>query len=356
MKRIKRSLHKQKICNKIIDKNLSIEFIRSLYEVSTKDGMNLIMTHKAPIDKKPIAPIMLLHGLGQNRYTWTQTRRSLENYLVYNGFETFNVELRGHGLSRANGSDYAKYFSTYLQYDMPALITEIYEIALGQKLFIIGHSLGGSISYCVGSEFNKYLRGIISIAGPFNMAEGNLLLKAIAKISVFLHKKLLFLVPVEPEVFFIDFIGVIAQHGLFLLDHPKNIVPLQVWYPGSIERDILIERIIKGFDRTSVNVIRFFFEWGAKGHFASVSGNIKYEEKIKDLKCPILFIAGDRDYAVPAESIQEAYEKSGSKDKVFKIFGGEEPDLHFGHIDLINGKKAPEIVWPYINKWLKDRI
>jgi len=166
----------KKIYTEAVNFDKKTEFYRYIHEVMTEDGMTLIMTQKIPLHQKPLAPIMFVHGLGQNRFTWTQSRRSMENYFVSKGFQTFNLELRGHGLSRANGSDYPRRFETYLHYDLPAFIKAINEITNGQKIFYIGHSLGGTISYCISSQFQNYFAGIISIGGPFQMAKGNRLL------------------------------------------------------------------------------------------------------------------------------------------------------------------------------------
>jgi len=215
-------------------------------------------------DEKPVGTVMLVHGLGQNRYTWNLSKRSLENYLVANGFETFNVELRGHGLSRANEGEYPKRFNTYIRYDLPAYIRAIRELSEGRKIFYMGHSLGATISYCLGERFQKQLRGIISIGGPFHMAKGNFLLKNIAKTGVAIEKMVPSPLP-YPKAYYIHYIGAVAKIGLFVMDSPLYRIPLQVWHPGSMERDILKERITKGFDRTGMNIVRFMFKWGAKG-------------------------------------------------------------------------------------------
>lgn len=333
-----------------------IKYYRKIHEVTTKDGMNLIMTQKLPVDSKPKGFVMLVHGLGQNRYTWTLTKRSLENYLIDNGFSTFNIELRGHGLSRANGSEHPETFETYLNYDMPAFIESIYNITGKEKFFYMGHSLGGSISYCIGSKFQDKLAGIISIGGPFNMARGNRLLKSIAHIGVTLGK--LYPFPkLQPDVFYIDYIGILVSLGLVdLMDHRWNKIPLQIWYPESIEEDILHERITKGFDRTSFNVIKFFFKWGAKGKFISSDGQIDFEAHISKLRIPILFVNGEQDYGVPESAIKEAFEKAGSNDKIFKTFGMENSGHHWGHCDLICGKHAPDVTWPFMLEWLEERL
>ncbi len=342
-------------CTNIIDGDETVTYFRSLHTVTTDDGMNLIMIRKAPMDQRPIAAVMLVHGLGQNRYTWTLTRRSFENYLIANGFETFNIELRGHGLSRANGSAYPAEFENYLFYDMPAFFKTIAKMTEGKKLYYIGHSLGGSIAYCTGARFNDQLGGIISIGGPYSMAKGNRLLKTIAHTGVNLGRFYPFR-GLQPEVFYIDYIGVLASMGLGVLDHNWYRLPLQIWHPGSIERDILHERITKGFDRTSFNVIKFFFKWGTRKKFISSDGCIDFEKNIAQLTSPILFINGDRDYSVPKASTIEAYEKAGANDKTSKVFGGEQPGLHWGHIDLIIGRHAPAITWPYMLTWMKKRL
>ena len=341
--------------SEIVNHNKTTSFHRYLHEIATEDGMNLIMTHKKPLRKKSLAPIIFVHGLGQNRYSWTLTKRSMENYFVSKGFETFNVELRGHGLSRANGCEYPASFETYLFYDIPAIFEAVEEITGGRKAFYYGHSLGGAISYCIGAQYQDALAGIVSIAGPFSMAKGNLPMKLLAKLGVLMDKIVPFRL-LHPETFYIDFIGFFAKYGLFALDSHLNMIPLQVWHPGSTERDILTERIEKGFDRTSFNVFWLLVEWSSSGKLLSSDGHMDYQENIVDLKTPILFVVGDKDDAVPEESVREAYEKAGSKDKTFKVYGEETPNLHWGHCDLICGREAPLIVWPDLLNWMEKRL
>lgn len=342
-------------CREAVDGEQTVELHRSLHEVTTDDGMNLIMTRKRPVGRESVAPILFVHGLGQNRYSWTLSRRSLENYFVSEGYETFNVELRGHGLSRANGCEYPARFETYLFYDMPAVFRSLREITGGRKLFYYGHSLGGAISYCIGAAHQADLAGVVSIAGPFTLARGNMTMKLLARSGVLLDKLIPFRL-LHPEAFYIDVIGFLASYGLFALDNRFNVFPLQVWYPGSIERDILTERIEKGFDRTSFNVFWLLVEWAASGKLHGSDRTTSLEDHITDLRVPILFVIGDRDYTVPEASVREACQKAASEDKTVKVFGGERPGLHWGHCDLICGRHAPRVVWPYLLDWMRQRL
>jgi polyhydroxyalkanoate synthase subunit PhaC len=237
IKKEKISMATKEIWKETVNLGKTTQFYRDLIEIPTEDGMKLIMTHKQPVDKKPIAPIVMVHGLGQNRYSWTLTKRSMENYFISQGFETFNIELRGHGLSRANGSEYPMNFETYLFYDIPAIFKSIKTIINDKKIFYFGHSLGGAISYCIGSQFQNDLAGIVSIAGPYSMGKGNPTLKSLAKVGVLLNK-LISVNRFHPEAFYIDFIGVLVKYGLFAIDNQHNVFPVQAWYPGTIERDI----------------------------------------------------------------------------------------------------------------------
>ena len=344
----------QKIYTGTVNGDQTVKFYKRLHEVTTDDGMNLIMTQKSPVGKKSRAPVMLVHGLGQNRYSWSLTNLSLENYLVSLGFTTFNVELRGHGLSRANGSDYPITFESYLTQDIPAFISEIKRISGRDKMFYMGHSLGGTISYCIGSRFQDSLLGIISVAGPFTMAAGNITLKSIAKAGS-LAFKLLPMRHVHRQPFPVDYVGVVAKTALFVLDNPLNKFPVGVWYPGSMERDVLVERIARGFDRTSISVARLLVDWGACGKLHGTGKKEDFEEQVEDLKIPLLFINGDRDYAVPPSAALQAWEKSPSQDKTFLVYREEDTGVHWGHCDLIFGKTAPEHVWPDIGGWLLKR-
>ncbi len=346
---------KPNVYTEFVNGNRTVTFERTLEEVSTADGMNLIVTHKRPVSRDIVGTIVFVHGLGQNRYSWTLTRRSLENYFVSHGFETFNAELRGHGLSRAAGSDYPTGFETYVDYDIPAILEAAYTRSGGRKVFLIGHSLGGTIAYCLPSELERYLAGIIAIGGPFRMGEGNALLRAGATLGSALGNALR-LYRFHPRAFYIDVIGLLVRYGLFFFDNRFNRFPIQVWFPGSIERDILIERIEKGFDRTSFAVFWLMIEWAAHGRLHASDGRTGLEDRIASLHVPVLFVVGDRDYVVPERSVRDAHILAGSRDKALKVFGGEARGLHWGHCDLICGEHAPRVTWPYMLEWIQRRL
>ena len=69
----------------------------------------MIRKRHAPLGGGPalggtLAPVLLVHGFGQNRYAWHLPARQLSNYLARAGFDVFNLDLRGHGRSRHLGA------------------------------------------------------------------------------------------------------------------------------------------------------------------------------------------------------------------------------------------------------------
>ncbi|MFC1890334.1 alpha/beta fold hydrolase [Thermodesulfobacteriota bacterium] len=339
----------------IVDGNRTVELEKRLHEVVTEDGWPLIVTHKIPRRARmKRTPVMLVHGLGQNRFSWHLSRRSLENHLVSQGFETYNVELRGHGLSRAAGSEAPENFEAYLRYDIPACVRMILKTSGVKKIFYMGHSLGGILSYCLEEPVRDAIAGIVSIAGPYTFAAGNPVMRVLARLGV-AAADYTFIPRILPSYFYVDFLGIGVRAALFALDNPHVPLHLRIWYPGSIERDLLVERIEKGFDRTSMTVFDLLLRWAATGRLRSTDGQVDFSRNIDDMDLPILFVVGANDDVVPPESVVEGYRRVGSRDKTLQVFNEADHGTGWGHCDLICGQHASAHVWPCILDWLKSR-
>ena len=86
--------------------------------------------------------VLLVHGFGQNRYAWHLPSRSLANHLARAGFDVFNLDLRGHGRSRALGGKRSVGIFDYVDEDLPAAVREVQRHVGGRRVFLVGHSLG----------------------------------------------------------------------------------------------------------------------------------------------------------------------------------------------------------------------
>ena len=68
---------------------------------------------------------------------------------------------------------------------------------------------------------------------------------------------------------------------------------------------------------------------------------------LRDLTVPVLCVGASKDDIVPPASAKALVESIGSKDKTFL-------ELEGGHISVIAGKRAKQVVWPALLEWLRE--
>lgn len=123
---------------------------------TTKDGLRLAADtwgfHKQQ-------PVLLLHGGGQNRYSWGEAAR----IIALNGFYTIAIDLRGHG-----ESDYAldgDYCINSFTDDIESVIAN-----LQTPPILGGASLGGIIALIVAGERKIPVKSIVLVDVAFRAA------------------------------------------------------------------------------------------------------------------------------------------------------------------------------------------
>jgi polyhydroxyalkanoate synthase len=280
--------------------------------------------------------VLLVHGLAQNRFTWRVSGRSFTAFLAEAGYEVLNVELRGHGRSRAAGAGNAREFAEYVE-DVVRIVN-----GLDEPPFAIGHSLGAGVLAAAATEVE--LRGLVHLAGVYAFAQHNRTLRGLARVSLGLED-LLTLAPVRAST---GWAGELIGAAYRLTDLAGYLLPLAGWVPGSIERELLEERLARGFDWTSIEVWLQMSRWARGAPFA-------YAEAFEQLDLPLLVIAGDHDALLPPADARICFEASGAADKQFFEANLFDHGAHFGHIDLILGRDAPRVVWDVILSWMQAR-
>ena len=281
-------------------------------------------------------PVVLVHGFAQNRFTWRISGRSLAGRLAEAGHEVLNLELRGHGNSRRYGAGNARRFEEYVR-DLVRVVD-----ACETAPFALGHSLGGGV--IVAAATQRSLRGLVPIAGVFTFGRHNATIRGLAALSLALERVLLL-----PSVrLSTGWAGQLLAELYGLTDIAGYGLPLAGWTPGSMERHLLEERLVKGFDWTSIEVWLQMSRWALGEPFA-------WGAAFSRVDVPLLVIAGDRDPLLPPEEARACYEASGSTDRRFVVFDAWEHGGHWGHLDLLLGRRAPEVTWPTILDWLAAR-
>lgn len=70
------------------------------------------------------------------------------------------------------------------------------------------------------------------------------------------------------------------------------------------------------------------------------------EVKLRDITVPVLCVGATKDDIVPAGSARALVDSVGSTDKTFL-------ELEGGHISVIAGRRAKQVVWPALLEWLR---
>lgn len=297
------------------------------------DG-RLSIVRKHRLEGTPGPRIVLVHGFAQNRYTWHGSRRSLSAWLAEQGFDVHNLELPGHGRSRASGS--AEHFADYV-----ADVARIAE-AWDEPAFWMGHSLGGAVAYAGATV--APMRGVIGIGALFRFGQANAALGAICRLSNRVRARgTLGALNVRTRL-----AGKLLARLMSVSDIAGYAFPISGWAPGSIEADVLAERLERGFDWTSANVWFEMCRWGESGHFA-------YEEAWAATDVPLLVLAGDLDHLMLPDDARVAHDLSGSRDRTWTLLDDYTTGHHWGHLDLITGRHAPTFTWPILRDWMAAR-
>ncbi len=294
------------------------------------------------------ATVLLVHGYGQNRYAWHLPSRSFVNHLAHAGFDVFNLDLRGQGRSRKFGAPRPAVLSEYIEEDLPRAFEEVRRLSGRDDMFLVGHSLGGLISYAAAPFAAQSIRGLVTIGSPFHFTQGSGILRFFAQVVATLDKSGF---EVGDTSLPLRMLGrsMTALRGY--LESPLYPVKLRGWHAGAIEPEILAEHLKYAFDAASIPVMFTMFRWssGAFGGKAGARGDgLSYAERFERCTMPLLVIAGTGDDLAPPDSVEPAYLVSRSPDKSYR-------ELPLGHIDLLVGRDAPKTTWRMVERWIGER-
>jgi alpha-beta hydrolase superfamily lysophospholipase len=334
-----------RIVEQAIDTGRRAVFCKEI--VVTPGKLPLAMVRKRSADRAKgggtIGTLLLVHGFGQNRYAWHLPSRSLANHFAHAGFDVFNLDLRGHGRSRTMGARRSSGVLDYVQADLPLAVEEVQRHAGTRPVFLVGHSLGGIVSYAAAPSLSGAVKGIVSMGSPYHFSRGSFFLGGLARVTGMLAWAG---VRFPNTPIFLGPMGLAFRPLRRLIESRLSPLPLRGWHPGALEPHVLEEHLRLAFDRASLADMRDLFEWASDKQFGGKRSD--YAERFEGLDLPLLVVAGTQDDLAPPPSVRAAYARSRSADKTYRL-------LPFGHIDLLVGQRAPAGTWPIVTAWLSQR-
>lgn len=344
----------QTVIDQTVDRDERGRFLKELVVVrfAGKGGeipLAMVRKRHAPrgVPGETLAPILLIHGYGQNRYAWHLPRRSLSNHMARAGFDVFNLDLRGHGRSRHLGAHRPAHITDYVREDVPAAVAEIRRLSGGRPVFLVGHSMGGLISYAAAASLGDAIAGVATLGSPYHFTRGSWALTALGTAMLTIDRRL----PLGHGALGLKAWGEVVRVARVFVESPLFPLPFRGFAPGSMEPDVLGQHMSLAMDSGSITVLRNMFldatEWRRSGE--RLGGLTGYAGTFEALDLPLLVIAGTDDDLAPPASVEPAFARSNSHDKTYRTFRS-------GHIDLIVGRDAPLTTWPLIEAWIRTRV
>ncbi len=334
-----------------IDRDARGSFIKELVIVRTrsKSGvevpLSMVRKRRAKASETR-APVLLIHGYGQNRYAWHLPSRSFSNHLAQAGFDVFNLDLRGHGRSRHLGARRPNHITDFVSEDVPAAVDEVRRLSGNRPVFLIGHSLGGLVSYAAAGPLAGAVAGVATLGSPYLFTKGSWSLRMLGGAMLALDRRSSF----GHGAVGLKGLGEAVRLARVFVESPVFPLPIRGFLRGSMEPAVLAQHMSLAMDSGSIAVLRHMFldaaEARQSGHrLGSLYG---YAAIFEALDLPLLVIAGAKDDIAPPPSVEPAFRLSRAADKTYRVFP-------CGHLDLIIGRESPTTVWPLLESWLRAR-
>jgi polyhydroxyalkanoate synthase len=319
-------------------------FKKEVFEVRGPERLAVVRKRRA--EGATLAPVVLVHGFGQNRYAWHMPERSFANYLADCGFDVFNVDLRGHGRSAELGSARSRGVDDYIQGDLPAVIDDVLAKSGFDKTFLVGHSLGGLCSAAAAARMPESVAGVVTVGSPHALGRdhfvlGNglrLLHHTLGSVGMFRGSQ---------RRFPVDLIGKALHAARFAFDSRFAPIPVRGWHPGSFDEGELAS-YVRSFDAESFSTVDDLIVLAATGELRSRIDDSSYTHLIEQSALPLLTVCGKHDLLANPGAAKPLFERSVSRDKQYI-------EVDAGHGDLLVGRAAPDDVWPVVSRWLQQR-
>ncbi len=309
--------------------------------VDTADGSGVALHRYAPRgEPRSPVPVLVCHGIASNRHTWALgPDRDLGLYLATEGFDTYLVDLRGHGASPAAVPETS--VDTYAQHDVPAAIDAVRAATGAEQVVWIGHSMGGLVLVAYLARVDDPpLAAAATVGSPVDWRGTDRLTGLIGRLLRLLTGAL----PARGlAAFYAQWGGAIP----FDLDRV-------VYEPRNMGRGELADMMRIGVSPIQDGVRRQFAASIAAGSFVSADGTADYMEAASRIHLPFLVVAGRADHLSPPERTVTFFDRLASEDKTWRVFGIDQGDsVDFGHVDLCNGDHARDDVYPFVADWLR---
>lgn len=306
-----------------------------LYRVPTEDGSAIALGRYFPRGpRRFVEPVILAHSLGTNRFNLDfDERYSFARGLARRGFETWVLEMRGHGLG---GSAAGATFDTEVKFDVAAALSAVLSTG-APRVSWVGHSRGGLLAYAHLARFPAAsISAVVTLGSPVSFQGQPGLQRFVQLMEPTLS------LPTVP----LRWAGKLWPLGL-----PPE--PFGKYFGRADNMDPLVIRQAISYAAADVpgGVLRQFARWVRQGKFDSDDG-FDYRRGMAAIHAPVLAIAGAVDAMVPMVSAHEVQKWVSGPVEIVEAGVREGFSTNYGHGDLVLGRKAPDEILPRLAEFL----
>lgn len=115
--------------------------------------------------EKPKAVLVYSHGLAEHG----GRNMNMVNYFVSRGYAVYSLDHRGHGISEGT-KGYVDSFSDFTA-DLDAFLSLVHDEHPDSKIFLVGHSVGGTIATAYALNYQDKIDGLILSAPTITAGE-----------------------------------------------------------------------------------------------------------------------------------------------------------------------------------------
>jgi acylglycerol lipase len=257
---------------------------------ATFDGLRLRVRSWSPA-KAPSAVLVLVHGFTEHSGRYTH----LAEHLCQRGHAVSAIDLRGHGLSQGDRA-WVRSFDDYLA-DVDGFIGQVREQYPGKPLFVLGHSMGGTIVVLLAIDRRLAATGAIVSGAELKMPPH--LFPALRRLAGLIS-------PVLPRLR-------LVRLGMTRLSRDPQVVADFAADPLNFHGRFTV--------RIGAEILR------AVGRIAV---------RMEDVRVPLLILHASADAVADVEGARQLFARAGSADKGLKIYEGLYHDLfHEPEKDLV---------------------
>ncbi len=271
-------------------------------------------------------PIVLVHGMGANHYNWDYDPAiSPVDELNAAGWDVWILTLPGDKSSKAGPDAPVVDFDALVQVHLPAAVAKVLEVTGHEKVYWIGHSMGGMLLYA--SVRDLPIAAGVAISSPGQFHHATKMTKIASKGQI---------VPKEPPFDQSELVAKVAWSV------PINPVVGLVGTRKHLDSGLLEGLASHALDDTPVHVTAQVASWvHADGEMRTQDG-----ETLVDFhsKVPLLAFGGTKDKLVSDDDVKFSCERF--VDCTYVELKG------YGHVDTVFGTTAGTDVYPQMLEWL----